>query len=596
MYVAGKGMPLHLEGEERKAKLLELGNYWCEIDYNPATKEQMKNLMESQQYSELEKSLVKRIEFGTAGLRSRMAAGFAFMNHITVQQATQGLILYLESLYSPEQLRQGAVIGFDSRYNSKSFAELAASLFISHNIPVYLFKKNNPTPFVPFAVLLKKAIIGIQITASHNPKDDNGYKVYMSNGGQLVDPHDKMIHQSILNNLDLWLIGGYDSTWVRSRVTEIYDEVAETYIERSLNYSRSRNSNSNSEPIVYTAMHGVGGETIKSMWKAWGFSPLVVVDEQIDPDPEFPTVKFPNPEEGQGALALSMKKASEIGARLVIANDPDADRMGIAEVQGDGTWRIYSGDEIAVFLLEWEISHYTDQAPAAVVASTVSSKICKAIAESIGARFEEVLTGFKWIINKSLELEGQGYKMLFSFEEAIGFCVGNHVRDKDGILAACVFNELYQERCASKGIRLSDHLERLRERYGYYLTRNKYFFCYEPVVIKSVFDNIRQEYPKAIGRFPVKYIRDLTVGYDNSQPDNKPVLPISPSTQMITFTFENGAIITLRTSGTEPKIKYYCEYHGNTLEDTRAELNELVDHMIDQLLQPQRYGLTPPSS
>lgn len=363
-----------------------------------------------------------------------------------------------------------------------------------------------------------------------------------------------------------------------------------------MKYKRRGEENNTSAPIVYTPIHGVGGDPVMLIWEKWNFSPLIVCEAQFLPDPEFPTVKFPNPEEGKGALALAMQTAIEKGASLVIANDPDADRLGVAELQSDNTWRIFSGDEIAVFLLEWEISHHNPAQPAAVVASTVSSKMSKSIAEAHGARFEEVLTGFKWIIKKVLDLEREGYKVLLSFEEAIGFCIGNHVRDKDGILAAAVFNEMYQARCVDQGIRLSDHIERLRDQYGYYLTKNRYFFCFDPVVIKSVFDNIRSAYPTAVGQFSVKFIRDLTAGYDNSQPDNKPVLPTSPSTQMITFTFENGAIITLRTSGTEPKIKYYCEYHGDGLANTQNELNELVSHIIEELLQPARFGLIPPDN
>lgn len=171
-------MRLDLQGEERKAKLVELANYWCSIDYNLKTRQQMADWINSQDYEELEKAIVKRIEFGTAGLRAKMAAGFAYMNHVTVQQATQGIIIYLEQIFNRYDLNRGAVIGYDARHNSESFAELVAGLFISRNIPVYLFKIRNPTPYVPYAVLLKKAIIGIQITASHNPKEDNGYKVY----------------------------------------------------------------------------------------------------------------------------------------------------------------------------------------------------------------------------------------------------------------------------------------------------------------------------------------------------------------------------------------------------------------------------------
>ena len=595
MYSPGKGIPLELQGEQRQAKLLELGNHWTSIDFNQGTRLQMQNLVDTKDFDQLEKALVPRITFGTAGLRAKMTAGYAYMNHVTVQQAAQGLLAYLRIQFSEESLQKGVVIGHDARHNSKEYAELSAAVFLSQNVPVYMFSQVNPTPFVAFGVVLKGAVAGVMVTASHNPKEDNGYKVYWSNGAQIVDPHDSGIQNAILENLELWdLKDKPDFLWVREESRDIYQEVLDAYISKSLDYSRTKPQNSSSEVIVYTPLHGVGWECVSKLWEAWGFFKLEVPELQKLPDPEFPTVEFPNPEEGQGTLKQAIQKASEIGAKLVLANDPDADRLGVAELQADGTWRIFTGDEIAFFFMEWEVSHYSGAKPGAVVASTVSSKLTKVIAEANGLIYEEVLTGFKWIVKKIYELEQQGYHVLFSFEEAIGFCIGSLVRDKDGMLAACVFNEMYQERCTRQGITLSQHLKNIRRDYGQYFTRNSYFYCYSTETKNQVFESLRNPYPAQVGGVNVKYVRDLTVGYDNSQPDNIPVLPVSKSTQMITFTFENGTILTLRTSGTEPKIKYYSEHHSDTQENTKSQLDSLVNSFISEVLKPEVWGLESP--
>ena len=588
-------------GAERETALLDLASRWCSLDFNQASRLTMQQWADSRNFSQLEKALIPRINFGTSGLRAQMAPGYAYMNYVTVQQAAQGLVRYLDKVHGAERVREvGVVLGYDGRYNSKEYAELSAAIFQTQGIPVYLFSRYVITPLVPYTVLQKGLLAGIMVTASHNPKQDNGYKVYWSNGASIIPPHDVGISEAIMQDLDLWTLEGHKNcAFEYSRAhcrPDITEEMMTSYVADSCSrYSRLTATNPTAPRVVYTPMHGVGLEIFQKMMEKYCFPAPVLVEEQKNPDPEFPTVPFPNPEEGEGALKLAMQAADSSNLNLIIANDPDADRLAIAEKQADGHWYIFTGDEIAVLLANWLIENRDREKKWVIVASTVSSKMVKGMCEAQGIRFEEVLTGFKWIINKCIEAEGEGYNTLFSFEEAIGFCVGDLVRDKDGVTAGAVFYEMYAAKSASTT--LVALLDSLKTRYGYYMTRNKYFICHDPPTIKRIFAGIRNngQYPQACGRFPIRYVRDLTLGYDNEQQGNRPVLPVSSGSEMLTFTFENGAIITLRTSGTEPKIKYYCEFHAETKDAALRELNELVDCMVETFLQPDHYGLIRPS-
>ena len=602
MFTPGRGLPLPQEGAAREAALLDLAANWCALDFNPSSRATMQQWAESRNFAQLEKALIPRINFGTSGLRAQMAPGYAYMNFVTVQQAAQGLIRYMEGVYGMDKLREiGVVLGYDGRYNSKEYAELSAAIFHSQHIPVYLFSRFVITPLVPYTVLKKGLLAGVMVTASHNPKQDNGYKVYWANGASIIPPHDVGISHAIMDNLELWPLEGH-STCSFSSIRlhcqpDITEDMMTSYVADSYTrYSQLRERNNTAPRVVYTPMHGVGLEIFGKMMERYGFPQPVWVEEQKFPDPEFPTVPFPNPEEGEGALKLAIDTANSHNLALILANDPDADRLAVAEKQADGQWYIFTGDEIAILLANWLIENRDTSKKWAIVASTVSSKLVKAMCLAQGIRFEEVLTGFKWIINKCLEAEAEGFHTLFSFEEAIGFCVGDLVKDKDGVTAGAVFYEMYTSKTTGPGSLVS-LLDTLKSRYGYYMTRNKYFICHDPPTIRRIFAGIRRngEYPMNCGRFGIRYVRDLTAGFDNEQPGNRPVLPVSASSEMITFTFENGAIITLRTSGTEPKIKYYCEYHAETKAAAVQELNELVDTMIATFLQPDFYGLIRPS-
>ncbi|CAC5362470.1 PGM2 [Mytilus coruscus] len=569
---------------------------------NEATRSDILQLVNEKNIEELKKRLLKRMEFGTAGLRTRMAAGFSMMNDLTIIQTTQGLCQYLLK-NCPSVKSKGVVVGYDGRHNSERFAWLTTTVFINAEVPVYLYSRVCPTPYVAYAVIYCKADCGIMVTASHNPKEDNGYKVYGSNGSQIISPVDKYVAKSIEENLAPLI-----TSWDASVVEKIplrkdpYNDILKHYNEdlKKLCYFRSVHT------FTYTAMHGVGYPYVIEACKVFGVREPVPVVEQIMPDPEFPTVRYPNPEEGEGALSLAIDTANANNSSVILANDPDADRLAVAEKLEGGKWHIFSGNEIGALLGWWSWLSFRQKNPDVpasdvyMLASTVSSKILQTIARIEGFNFEETLTGFKWMGNKSDEYLKAGKTVLFAFEEAIGFMCGSSVLDKDGVSASMVTAEMATY-VYDQGLTLYKQLENIYQKYGYHISLNSYFICHDKDVIKRLFDDLRNfngtgKHPDTCGPYKIKYVRDLTVGIDNSKPDNIPTLPVSKSSQMVTFTFENGCVATLRTSGTEPKIKYYTEHKpdpqkGLDKQSTQHELEDIVQCIITYFLQPEKYNL-----
>lgn len=585
---------------------------WLAWDKNEQTISEIKELVKKNDVKVLEELLLSRLTFGTAGLRGIMSAGYSRMNDLVIIQTSQGMAKYLEKV-CPNVKKQGVVIGYDGRHNSLRFSELVACIMMSLGIPVYLFAKMVPTPFVPYTINKYGAAAGVMVTASHNPKEDNGYKVYWTNGAQIISPHDKGIQKSIEENLEPWP-ESWNYTNVRSNTLykEPLDEVMTTYFKMINDNVIYREINAKTPlKFTFTPMHGVGYVYMVEAFKAAGFAPFIPVLEQIQPDPEFPTVKFPNPEEGKSALDLSIRTANENGSTIILANDPDSDRLAVAEKQPNGEWKVFTGNEIGSMLGWWLWHCFKTQNPDVIdkdvymLASTVSSKILAAIGKKEGFNFVETLTGFKWMGNRSCELMAEGKTVLFAFEEAIGFMCGTTVLDKDGVSAAMKMAELAAYLQDTQGMTLTEKLRNIFEVYGLHISRNSYYICHHQPTIKSMFERLRNfsgkpdTYPETCGQFPVKYVRDLTTGYDNSQPDNRAILPSSASSQMITFTFENGCVATLRTSGTEPKIKYYTEYcahpEQSDSEAVVAELEKLVANMVEEYMEPGKNKLIPRS-
>uniref|UniRef100_A0AAX7SZF7 Phosphoglucomutase 2 n=1 Tax=Astatotilapia calliptera TaxID=8154 RepID=A0AAX7SZF7_ASTCA len=555
---------------------------------NPKTKSMVQDMVKEGNMEALKKCFSSRMEFGTAGLRAAMGPGISCMNDLTIIQTTQGFCCYLEQSIGNLKER-GVVIGYDARAHppsggsSKRFASLAAAVFISRGVPVHLFSDITPTPFV----------------------------VYWENGAQIVTPHDKGISKAIVENLEPWPESWNTEEALKSTLLkDPYQDINTEYFKAIQKHCHHREINKKSEvKIVHTSVHGVGHTFVQSAFKAFDLRPPYAVEEQKDPDPEFPTVKYPNPEEGEGVLTLSFALAEKEGASVVLANDPDADRLAIAEKQESGRWRVFSGNELGALLGWWLFRCWREQnSDAAAVknlymlSSTVSSKILRAIALKEGFHFEETLTGFKWMGNRARDLLDQDKTVLFAFEEAIGYMCSPSVLDKDGVSAAAIAGEMISF-LATKKISLSQQLTTIYEEYGYHISKNSYFICHDQEVIRSLFERLRNyggtkdSYPTECGRFAIDAVRDLTTGYDSNQPDKKAVLPTSSSSQMITFTFSNGGVATMRTSGTEPKIKYYtelCAPPGNSdVPHLKKELDDLVDAIIENFFEPDKNKLQP---
>lgn len=596
-------------------QLLKLAKDWLEVDVNPVTRADIQKLVDDENFKELDQRLSNRIVFGTAGLRARMEAGFSRINDVTILQASQGLAKYVLDLKSRKDGNLSVVVGHDHRHHSERYADLTAAVFLHYGFTVYYLGPGViATPVVPFAVDYYKASAGVMITSSHNPKDDNGYKVYWSNGCQIIPPHDKGIQDSIMHNLKPFFT---DENWDTESVFKDH--------EKSLHYCKQEIVDSYfgtikekliTTPVsgfqaVYTPMHGVGyefavrvaaelgddndygvadvnkgeettdatadGSSINGdqneaktadEQRNNGKKPLlVVVPEQKNPDPDFPTVSFPNPEE-KGALDLAISTADKAGVSLVVANDPDADRFSVA-VKENGRWKQLTGNEIGFLFAYYIAKKYSkeDLDKVYMVNSTVSSQMIASVAEKMGFHHEETLTGFKWIGNKAIELEKDGFRVPFGFEEAIGFMFSvSH--DKDGISALAVFLQMYQE-LNNKEMSISSLLNQSYKKFGFYSSCNGYYRTRNKNTISNVFnETIREgaidQYPRRVGDFLVLSWRDLTEGFDSSTEDHEPVLPVDSSSQMITCTLqganENETVrFTVRGSGTEPKLKVYIE-------------------------------------
>ncbi|XP_053962202.1 phosphopentomutase-like [Anastrepha ludens] len=599
-------------------ELRETIDQWLKWDKCEKTRSEIEALDQAGDWKKLNELLQTRLAFGTAGLRGKMRAGFNGMNDLVIAQTAQGLSTYMSEQFShSDRKTRGIVFGFDGRHNSKRFAELSANIFIRAGFKVYLYRCLVATPLVPYTICHFNCLGGVMVTASHNPKDDNGYKVYWSNGAQIISPHDKNIQKAILCNLEprecIWDTANlYEAELLidpKEAIVAYVDKLRDTLPSSIIEGNSQRNLR-----VVYSAMHGVGFPFIRDTFASIKLQPVIAVEEQKDADPDFPTVLFPNPEEGKSALELSIKKAESSGSSIILANDPDADRLALATKNSNtGKWKVYTGNEIGALLGWWAIYLYKQTHPEGdlsncyMLASTVSSKILRAFAKQHNFHFIETLTGFKWMGNETDKLIKNGKTVLFAFEEAIGFMFSTNVLDKDGVSAACHLASMACYLQSKEEISLDEKLQNIYKEYGFHYNNSSYYFCYEPNVIKKIFERLRnfsgesKTYPPSIleGKYKIKNIRDLTNGVDTAQADGKAILPVSASSQMITFTFENGLVITLRTSGTEPKIKYYaemCAQPGQTDFDGLINTtNEMVSGIIQEFLQPNENNLTPKS-
>lgn len=529
---------------------------------------------------EKEEAFYAPLEFGTAGMRGIVGPGINRMNIYTVRQATEGLARLIET-YGEEAKKRGVAIAHDSRHFSPEFALESAKVLVKHGIKAYVFEDLRPTPELSYAVRHLHTFAGIMITASHNPAAYNGYKVYGEDGGQMppkdADALTEYVRQ-VENPLVVEVVAKEELE--QSALFEwIGEAVDAAYLEeiKSVSVNPALLSNTKDLSVVYTPLHGTGLMLTKRALDQAGFTGLQIVSEQAVPDGDFTTVKSPNPEEA-GAFEYAIRLGEETKADVLLATDPDADRMGAAVRQPDGSYQVITGNQIAAILLDYLLFAHqkagTLPANAAAVKSIVSSELPTVIAEHYGAKMVNVLTGFKFIAEqiKNYE-ETNAHTFMFGFEESYGYLVQPFVRDKDAIQAVLLLTEVAAH-FKSEGKTLYDGLQALYEKYGYFLEKTISVTVQGlegPAKIKALLDGLRKEVPSNFGGIKVSVAQDFAV---NQQVDAEGVVSEIglPTSNVLKYILEDGSWIAVRPSGTEPKIKFYMGVKAATQEEAQEKL------------------------
>ncbi len=539
---------------------------WIADDPDPSTRAELEALLEAGNEAELADRFAGRLEFGTAGLRGVLGGGPNRMNRAVVIAATAGLCDHLAT----SGLRaRGLVIAYDGRRLSREFAEEAARVAAGRGIVAHLFSHLAPTPLAAFAVGALGVGAGVMITASHNPPEYNGYKAYWDNGAQIIPPTDVAIAAAIKRVGSIARVPRPALAAARTAglVVDVPPRVQAAYLDAIAGLVRP-GPGRDALGIVYTAMHGVGGALVQQALARAGFRKLHLVAEQFEPDGAFPTVAFPNPEE-PGALDLSLALAEKTSADIVLANDPDADRLAVAARRKDGTFAALSGNEIGALLAGHTVEGAPDPARALAITTIVSSPFLGAMCERLGVRYEETLTGFKWIANRAMALfASEGLEFRFGYEEALGYTVGTIVRDKDGVGSALVLADLAAREKAA-GRTLWERLDQLYRRYGYYASGAKNITHKGQdgaQRIAATMEALRATPPERVGASAVRAMTDVDRGV-RLRPGGASEPITLPRSNVIAFALADGSRITVRPSGTEPKIKFYFDVREEVLGD-----------------------------
>lgn len=539
---------------------------------------------------EIEDRFYTELSFGTAGMRGVLGAGMNRMNKYNVRRATKGLAGFLSE--NPEQAARGVVIAYDSRRCSAEFAKDTALVLCAEGVPAYLFDALRPVPVLSFAVRHLGAIAGVVITASHNPPQYNGYKVYGEDGAQVGPDIAEGITRVIRNTAytDCRLMD--EKQAIDSGLLRIIgkNEVDDAYVERVKTLSirpellRSEGEKLN---IVYTPLHGSGNVPVRRVLKEVGLTNVSVVLEQEKPDPNFSTIKVPNPEDPD-AYRLAFRLAAEVGASVIFATDPDCDRLGVAVKDGAGEWHLLTGNQIGCVLLHYILTSLkeADKLPenGAAVKSIVSTSLANRICDSFGICMFETLTGFKFIGEKIQQFMDSGeHTFLFGFEESYGFLSSTFVRDKDGVNASLLISEVACA-CMAKGITLYDYVQQIFSEYGYYV---------ENVVsttlpgkdgltrMREIMAGLRNNPPAKIGDFNVLAVRDYLKGFRTSNGKQEPTG--LPTSDVLYFELDNGCWVCVRPSGTEPKIKLYVNTNAKNREEAE-KLNRVLCEASRQMM------------
>jgi phosphomannomutase len=556
---------------------------WLDDDPDQADRAELEALLAANDREEIRDRFRASLEFGTAGLRGLIGAGPNRMNLAVVLRATAGFVAYLRAKV-PDVATRGIAIGFDGRRRSREFATAAAEVVTAAGIKAMAFGDVVPTPLLGFACRDLRAAGGIMVTASHNPPLYNGYKVFWENAAQIVPPHDGGIAAEIDRVPSVRSIARLAAEDARARglLIALGDEIASRYLD-GLEALLVERPKPRATRIAYTALHGVGNTLAMRAFERAGFSHVHSVKEQAEPDGNFPTVAFPNPEE-KGAMDLVLALANEKNAELVIANDPDADRLAVAARDRSGRIVVLNGNEIGCLLAHHLLEHGDRSKKRVVLNTVVSSPMLGAIAAEHGARHVQTLTGFKWIANKSLELAAEGLEVVLGYEEALGYSVKGLVRDKDGVSAAAVMAEL-AALLAERGKTVPDELEAMARRYG--LFASKQISLVLPGEegargIAAMMDRLRKAPPSTVGSLRVLATTDFATK-TRTAGGRTEAIDLPPS-DVLLYELDGGHRVMARPSGTEPKIKFYVDVRiamaaDEALETANARGKKLCDEL-----------------
>jgi phosphoglucomutase len=560
---------------------------WLSGSYDEATKAELKQLIDNDQTTELTDAFYKDLEFGTGGLRGIMGVGSNRVNKYTLGMATQGFSNYLLKIYPGEQVK--VAVAHDNRNNSDLFARITAEVFSANGIYVYFFEGLRPTPELSYAIRELGCHGGVMLTASHNPKEYNGYKAYGDNGGQLVNPHDVNVMEEVrkIKNISEIKFDRNDAN-----IETLGKDLDEKYLQTLLDLSISRDAIKRQKDmkIVFSPIHGTGGVSVPPALKMYGFENVILVEEQMVVDGNFPTVIYPNPEE-QEALTMALNKAKETDAELVMATDPDADRVGIAIKNDKGDWILLNGNQAATLLVHYVLTAWEKNGKLTgneyIVKTIVTSYMLDKIAESKNVECFNTLTGFKYIGEIMTKLEGKK-TFLAGGEESYGYLVGEHARDKDAVVSCTMIAEMaayYKD----QGSSLYDALLDLYLEYGFYkekliaITKKGKSGAEE---IQALMEKYRSEPPISLGGSKIVTIKDYKSSVSKNMLTGGSEKIDLPSSNVLQFFTEDGSIVSARPSGTEPKIKFYCSVK-DALEDRSqfAAVEAQLDAKLDTILK-----------
>lgn len=569
--------------------ILEKAQKWIDGNYDQKTKNEVQKLLDEKAYDSLTDAFYKELEFGTGGLRGIMGVGTNRVNKYTIGMATQGLCNHLKNKYGDEKI--SVAIAHDSRINSDVLSKVTTDVFTANGIKVYFFSEMRPTPQLSYAIRELGCKSGVMLTASHNPKEYNGYKAYGSDGCQVVSPEDKQIIAEVkkIESVDQVRFNGND------RLIEIIepsfdDQFHAAVLKQCLEKEAVKNQSD--LKIVFTPIHGTGAVSVPPILKKLGFNNVITVEEQMIPDGNFPTVVYPNPEETE-AMTMALKKAAEVDADIVMATDPDADRVGIAVKNNKGKFVLLNGNQTAALIFEYALASWKRNGKINgnqyIVKTIVTSYLLDKVAESYGVKCYNTLTGFKHMGTVMTKLEDTE-EFIVGGEESYGYLIGDHARDKDAVVSCCILAEM----CAyykDNGQSMYSALQAIHQTHGLY---------HEKLIsirkegksgaeeIRKMMDGFRANPPKSIAGGKVIRQKDFLERKDHNLVSGEAIeinLPISNVLQFITA---DGTRVSARPSGTEPKIKFYCSVNrtlvdGENYESAVAELENKINGILNDL-------------